>query len=114
MSRYVQFALPATTTCQPSASVDCSDPYSVVIHAILRLRNANGSTVEEILEVIPTICGDWTWVTVEYLQDIIDAALARGLLVLATSRTTYAVNSSMVRVNLQNRKYFCIQNMFRC
>lgn len=101
---------PLPTVRQGGCNVDCQDPYSVLLHTLLELGSEQGSTATEILEGIPLVCPDAEW-TLPLVETYLQLALKRGLVRRYTD-TTYVVNTNMLNVNLANRQYFCLCQLY--
>ncbi len=95
-------------SCNSSTELNCQDPYSAIIHAILQLKESNGSSVDDITSKLEEICESGLWDN-DTVQTNIDLMLKRGLLIRSSdSADHYLVNGNMARVNNKNKKYFCI------
>lgn len=108
-----------SSNCPSYPTLDCNDPYSMIIQAILNLGGSTGSTADEINQEITTICSV-SFSSAE-LRDNLLKAVRRGLLGYGTSDTTdprYMVRSDMVRLNPQNEKYWrapgCPGSFYTC
>ncbi len=98
--------------CAQNWTVDCTDPYSVLIHTLLSLGRAEGATFDEILEHVPLVCPGLSW-TEDELNTRLTRALRRGLLTTFHA-DTFVVNGAMARINPINQKYFCLTQLYRC
>lgn len=100
--------------CQNRGQVDCSDPYSIALYALLDLANSNGSTAAEVLATAQTICpaatAAWTDLTVETL---LRAGAKRGLFSVIEG-VRYVVNAGMCLQNPINAPYYCIMQLYQC
>ena len=103
--------------CANNGSVNCGDPYSILIYAILTLGEQNPSinsfTADEITTIIPQICSDIAWdLTTTSLY--ISKAYKRGILTTVNGPTYFAINARMGLVNPINLKYFCVGQLYKC
>jgi len=93
--------------------LNCADPFSVLIHTVLSLRNPSGVTIEDIYNQLTTICPDNTW-SYDDTALYTHRAMNRGILTTTTSLTLYAVNAAMARVNPANAPYYCVGQLYTC
>ena len=102
--------------CANNGTLNCQDPYSILIHVILYLGQQNPTisafTVEYIHNNIGVLCPTVSW-TLENTTYWVKNAYKRGLITTVGSSLLYAVNSRMALVNPINMKYFCISQLFK-
>lgn len=101
--------------CVDQGQVNCSDPYSILIYAILGLGlngDVEGATLQQITDYIPLVCPNVSY-TITEVTNLVTAATKQGILVRGTP-TTWAVNAAMSRVNPINAKYFCVGQYYKC
>jgi hypothetical protein len=98
--------------CANNGVVDCTDPFSILIFAILSLNSSTGSSLTDITQAIPTICPSVSWSESE-TETYITQATKRGILVTGVTGT-YAINAAMARVNPINQQYYCVGLFYRC
>jgi hypothetical protein len=110
MSALTVFPGPVNTGCT-DRTVNCNDPYSVLIYVLLSLRNPDGSTAEAIAQHIPTVCPSVSWTTTELNANLL-AAFRRGIITTVLPGT-YAVNAGMYRMNPANKEYYCLCQLYR-
>lgn len=91
-------------------SIDCDDPNSVLLFALLSLAEPDGATPDQLAEYIPSLCPTVNWTTAELNANIL-AAFRRGLITTVLPGT-YAVNAGMVRINPANRDYYCLCQLY--
>jgi hypothetical protein len=123
MASFTVFPYPLPT-CE-NFDVDCSDPNSVLLHAILSISKESqenaaigGANFAQIASFIPLLCPQLQW-TDNDLQGYILNALRRGVLTTIfqlendnSHPIIYAVNAGMWRMNPANKKYFCISQLY--
>lgn len=91
--------MPCTINCCPT--VNCDDPYSILIQAIINLNTKLGSTLEEIEAEVPNVCAD----TVFDVPTALSNGVKRGIFGYGTA-TTYIIRGDMVQLNIRNKPYY--------
>ena len=103
--------------CANKGSVNCQDPYSILIYSILTLGKQNPTlksfTAEEILTAVSINCPSVSW-TIEQIIKYLTSAYKRGILTTVGGSELYAVNARMALVNPINIKYFCVGQLYKC
>jgi len=95
----------AALSCQP-ATLDCTDPFSAVIEAILRLDEPNGSTILEIEPLALSLCPALTAADVaEALTAGAKRGIFRRIIPTADVEPSYMINANMASLNPKNAKY---------
>jgi hypothetical protein len=101
-------------TCCPR--VDCNDPYSIFIQAILNLGEASGSDATAVSAEALNVCANADY-TVEESQAILLSGMRRGIFGRG-SPTTFMVQSNMAQLDGRNAKYYrgpgCPNSFYRC
>lgn len=99
--------LPCRNPCTFNA-LNCADPISVAIQAILNLAQRYGSSAEDILAEALLVCPDYI-ITQRDIDDALHYGSRRGIFSRVTrhhgDEPTYMVNARMALFNYENRKY---------
>jgi hypothetical protein len=85
--------------------VDCSDPFTIIIQAIINLGESVGSTQADIEAELPNVCPD-VMLTSQEVADWITAGLERGIFRWGSRVPTIMVNANMTQVHPGNARYW--------
>lgn len=98
-----------TKVCQLKNHFSCNDPVTVIIQAILNLKQVYGSNATLIQAECQRLCNYDPPISLGETEHLLDRCTKRGILVAIfanpSSEKTYMVNGAMVQANARNIKY---------